>query len=137
MYFENKDVGYENTEFYYPIDFQINKLKEEKKELEEYLRHLLFIAKFLMYILENNYYWSSKRKTFTLEPQEEDGCKKYYLIEALNILINDTPSSQSRIFSFEEIKNYYDKIQNEINIAEGRIDHILSQLRKYDKDKII
>lgn len=134
MYFENKDVDYENYEFYYPIDFQIEKLKEEKKELEEYLRHLLFITKVLTYILEDNHYWSSKRKTFTLEPLKEDGYKKYYLIEALNILINDTPSSQSQVFSFEEIKNYYDKIQNEVNIAEGRIDHILSQLKKYEKD---
>lgn len=134
MYFENKNVNYENTEFYYPIDFQINKLKEEKEELEEYLRHLLFITKLLKYILENNHYWSSKRKTFTLKPQEENGYKEYYLIEALNILINDAPSSQSQVFSFEKIKNYYDKIQNEISIAEKRIDRIWIQLREYEKE---
>lgn len=134
MYFENKDVSHENYEFRYPIDFQIEKLKEEKKELEEYIRHLLFITRLLMYILESNHYWSSKRKTFTLKPIKQGYYNDYSLIEALNILINDVPSSQSQVFSFEEIKNYYDKIQNEINIAEGRINHIWSQLRKYEKD---
>ena len=131
MYFENKNVGYENSEFYYPIDFQINKLKEEKNELEEYIRHLLFINTILVYILGNNNYYSSKRKTFTFEPQKE-GYERECLIKALNILLNDVPSTQQRVFSFDEIRSYRNKIENEINIAEGRIDHILSQLKKYE-----
>jgi len=134
MYFENKDVGYENTEFYYPIDFQIEKLKEEKAELEEYIRHLLFINKILKYILESNHYFSSKRKSFILEPIKQKYYNDYSLIEALNILLNDVPSHQ-KSFSLEEINAYHKKIWNEISIAEGRINHIWSQLRKYDKDK--
>jgi len=87
MYFENKDVSYENYEFYYPIDFQIEKLKEEKAKLEEYIRHLLFIDKILKYILEDNHYFSSKRKTFMLEPIKQKYYNNYSLIEALNILL--------------------------------------------------
>lgn len=132
MIFENKDVGYENHEFYFPIDFQIEKLKEEKVKLEEYIRHLLFINKILKYILEDNY--SSKRKTFILEPIKQEDYNNYSLIEALNILLHDTPSHQES-FSLEEINVYSKKISNEIGIAERRIDRIWSQLRKYGEDK--
>ena len=133
MYFEKQNINFDDKEkfeeFYYPLEFQIEKLKEEKENLEEYVRFLIFTNKIFDYILSNNNYYSSERRTFTFEPSKEE----YHLIEALNILLNDTPSHQKN-FSFEEINDYSNRIKNEINITEQRIDRIISQLKKYDKD---
>lgn len=131
MYFENKDIDYDGPEWNKPLEFQIYKLKEEKKRLEEYIRHLLFINKILVHTFSHSHCYFSKRKTFTLDLNKND----YYIIEALNILLNDVPSRSSNVFSIEEVKNYINRIDNEISCAEDRIDNIISQLNEYRKEK--
>ena len=128
MFFKGR-AKEEDKEYYCPIGTHIEKLKQEKENLEEYHRQLSFIYDMLYYVVSKFSVDKRKNLKIILDESKYNWINSSF-IEAMNILFRDSLSANNS-FSREEILDYIKKLEAEMTLVNGYLNNVVQELEKY------